>query len=362
MDGGNMIMERPVSFRDGRLILLDQTKLPTSVEYLELSDPEEVRAAIRELRVRGAPAIAMAAAYGYYLAAVSSMGADGRIVLADMERARQRLLSARPTAVHLAWALTRMRRAAEQAGAASKEYVCGALLAEAQAIQAEDEASCRAMGEHLLTLFKDGMGVLTHCNTGALATSRYGTALAGFYLAQERGWKLKVYADETRPVLQGARLTAWELQQAGIDVTLICDNMAASVMAQGLVQAAVVGADRIAANGDTANKIGTLGVAILARHYGIPFYVAAPIATIDPTISDGGGIPIEERPAEEITEGFGRRTAPLGVQVYNPAFDVTPHDLITAIVTERGIISPPYTAALSTLLQAAPHRATGRGV
>jgi methylthioribose-1-phosphate isomerase len=236
-------------------------------------------------------------------------------------------------------------------GAAATAQCKQALLDEAIAIQSEDEETCRLIGEHALELFEDGMGVLTHCNAGGLATAKYGTALAPFYLAQEQGIHLKVFADETRPVLQGARLTAFELQQAGVDVTLICDNMAGMVMNKGWINAVIVGTDRVAANGDVANKIGTYSVAVLAKAHDIPFYVACPLSTIDLNTPSGDLIPIEERNAEEITAGFGKRTAPEGVKVFNPAFDVTPHHLVTAIITEKGIVRPPFDVNLQKLFQ-----------
>lgn len=346
LEGASMLTERPVELRDGRLFLLDQTKLPGGVEWLELSTAPQVREAIRELRVRGAPAIGIAAAFGYALEANACAAASTEELRAALVPVRASLGSARPTAVNLTWALDRMERTLAGALGLSVAAAKERLLREAMAIQEEDEVACRLMGEHALSLLEDGMGVLTHCNTGGLATSRYGTALAACYVARERGWRLRVFVDETRPVLQGARLTAWELMRAGIDVTLICDSMAATVMAQGKVQAVLVGADRIARNGDTANKIGTLGLAVLARHFGVPFYVVAPTSTVDLQMENGRTIPIEERRPEEVTEAFGVRTAPAGVPVYNPAFDVTPADLITAIVTERGILRFPYEESL----------------
>jgi len=341
---------RPVRYVEGEIIMIDQTRLPAELHDLHLQTVEQVWQAIREMRVRGAPAIAIAAAYGYVLAALHTQAKHVAELRERMTPVRRYLESARPTAVNLFWAMERMERvmlalcathAAVDAQTAVRRVIAG-LTQEARAIQTQDEASCRAIGEHLLTLMHDGMGVLTHCNTGTLATSQYGTALAGMYLAKERGWEIHVFADETRPVLQGARLTAWELQQAQIDVTLICDNMAATVMAQGKVQAVMVGADRIAANGDTANKIGTLGLAVLAKHFCIPFYVAAPLSTFDPLTPSGQEIAIEERAGSEVTMPFGTRIAPQDVRVYNPAFDVTPHDLITAIISEQGIHRPPF--------------------
>lgn len=333
---------KSVEFRDDALILLDQTKLPEETVFLRLSTSEEVWHAIRSLQVRGAPAIGMSAAYGLYLGLRHADEGNTDAFFAQLEEQVTYLSSARPTAVNLFWALERLRNRAyhEREKGAGVAAIKRVLLEEARRIQQEDEQVCRKIGEHALTLLSDGMGILTHCNPGSLATAKYGTATAPFYLAKERGWNLKVYAGETRPVLQGARLTAWELQQAGIDVTLICDNMAAAVMANGWVQSVIVGTDRVAANGDVANKIGTYGLAVLAKAHGIPFYVAAPLSSVDLNTATGKGIPIEERPAEEVTHGFGKRTAPEGVRVYNPAFDVTPHTFVTAIVTEKGVVRP----------------------
>jgi methylthioribose-1-phosphate isomerase len=249
----------------------------------------------------------------------------------------------------LFWALDRMKQRTEALSHSDPSSLSAGLLIEAQQIQAEDEMTNRMIGEHALSLFKSGMGVLTHCNAGGLATAKYGTALAPFYLALEKGIDLKVFADETRPVLQGARLTAFELQQAGVDVTLICDNMAGMVMAKGWIQAVIVGTDRVAANGDVANKIGTYSVAVLAKAHNIPFYVACPLSTIDLNTPTGEQIPIEERHADEITHGFGKRTAPQGIKVFNPAFDITPHNYVTAIITEKGIIRPSYLENLPKL-------------
>jgi len=265
-----------------------------------------------------------------------------------VERAAAHLATSRPTAVNLFWALDRVRTcAAAHAGDTPSAFRL-ALVREALAIRDEDVAMCRAIGEHGVSLLQDGQTILTHCNAGGLATSEFGTALAPVYVAQERGMRVSVIADETRPLLQGARLTAWELQQAGVPVTLICDNMAAQVMKEGRVHAVLVGADRIAANGDAANKIGTYGVAVLAKAHGIPFYVLAPTSTIDHQTATGDAIPIEQRGSEEITHGFGRQTAPAGIAVYAPAFDVTPAALITAIITERGITRPDYHVSLAT--------------
>ncbi|MGN7469463.1 S-methyl-5-thioribose-1-phosphate isomerase [Brevibacillus sp. SAFN-007a] len=338
----------PVKWEDDVLVLLDQTRLPVETIYLRLATAEEVWGAIRRLEVRGAPAIGMAAAYGLYLGIRGSKAQTYEAFWQELNRQADYLGTSRPTAVNLFWALDRIKARVQKDAALPIAELKAAVLDEALAIQKEDAEVCRTIGEHLLTLLQDGMGVLTHCNPGALATAAYGTATAPFYLAKERGWNLKVYADETRPVLQGARLTAYELQQAGIDVTLICDNMAAMVMSQGKVQAVVVGTDRVAANGDVANKIGTYGVAVLAKAHGIPFYVAAPLSSVDLATPTGADIPIEERPAEEITHGLGKQVAPDGINVYNPAFDVTPARYITAIVTETGIFKPEEIAKSKT--------------
>ncbi|TVY10466.1 S-methyl-5-thioribose-1-phosphate isomerase [Paenibacillus cremeus] len=341
---------------EDRLDLLDQRLLPGEIVYLELTTSEQVWDAIKQLAVRGAPAIGISAAYGVYLG-VRALSGSREALLAEVLRQCDYLATSRPTAVNLFWALDRMRALAEallggaSTGDVTVEAAKQALLDEARAIQAEDEETCRLIGEHALGLFEDGMGVLTHCNAGGLATARYGTATAPMYLAKEKGMNLKVFADETRPVLQGARLTAFELQQAGVDVTLICDNMAGAVMAKGWVQAVIVGTDRVAANGDVANKIGTYSVAVLAKAHGIPFYVACPMSTIDLTTPTGGDIPIEERHEDEITQGFGKRTAPVGVKVFNPAFDVTPNEYVTAIITEKGVIRAPYEENLKKLFE-----------
>jgi methylthioribose-1-phosphate isomerase len=332
------------------LSLLDQRLLPEEIVFLRLTTPHQVWEAIRELKVRGAPAIGIAAAYGVVLGVVDFKGSVQDLA-AEVGRHTDYLATSRPTAVNLFWALDRMKartQALIQSGVTMEEAV-RALLEEAELIQAEDEATNRLIGEHALTLFEDGMGVLTHCNAGGLATAKYGTALAPFYLALEQGIHLKVFADETRPVLQGARLTAFELQQAGVDVTLICDNMAAHVMSKGWIQAVIVGTDRVAANGDVANKIGTYGVAVLAKAHNIPFYVACPLSTIDLSTPTGADIPIEERHPDEVSFGFGKRTAPQGVAIYNPAFDITPNELVTAIITEKGIIKAPYAETLKQL-------------
>ncbi|WP_127531208.1 S-methyl-5-thioribose-1-phosphate isomerase [Paenibacillus kobensis] len=334
------------------LDLLDQRLLPGEVVYLELRTSESVWDAIKHLAVRGAPAIGIAAAYGVVLGSRDAEGTPEQW-LGAVNKSADYLATSRPTAVNLFWALDRMKARAAQlvAEGGSLESLKQSLLDEAIAIQSEDEETCRLIGVHALELFEDGMGVLTHCNAGGLATAKYGTALAPFYLAKEQGINLKVFADETRPVLQGARLTAFELQQAGVDVTLICDNMAGMVMSKGWINAVIVGTDRVAANGDVANKIGTYSVAVLAKAHGIPFYVACPLSTIDLNTPSGDLIPIEERHAEEITEGFGKRTAPEGVKVFNPAFDITPNEYVTAIITEKGIIKPPFNVNLKKLFE-----------
>jgi methylthioribose-1-phosphate isomerase len=361
MSMNTSITEEVVSLRwnADHLELLDQRLLPEEVHYLDLTRAEEVWEAINHLKVRGAPAIGIAAAYGVHLAAERFLenkpNASLRELVAEINRQSDYLATSRPTAVNLFWALDRMKlRAAKWAAAPDAMHkatssLSQSLLVEAQQIQAEDEETCRMIGEHALTLFEDGMGVLTHCNAGGLATAKYGTALSPFYLALEKGIALKVFADETRPVLQGARLTAFELQRAGVDVTLICDNMAGMVMSKGWIQAVIVGTDRVAANGDVANKIGTYSVAVLAKAHHIPFYVACPLSTIDLSTAEGNLIPIEERHADEITQGFGKRTAPQGIKIYNPAFDITPHEYVTAIITEKGIIRPSYVENLPKL-------------
>jgi len=321
----------------GYLRLLDQTQLPGETVYIDCKDPTSVWESIRRLAVRGAPAIGVAAGYG--MVAAAGFVAEGDF-LAGLEAAGEYLISSRPTAVNLEWAVNRVLARARRTGDASVDEIREAMLDEARAIHSEDEAMCLSIGRAAAPLICQANGVLTHCNAGALATGGIGTATAGMYVAHASGHVFTVYCDETRPLLQGSRLTAWELIQAGIDAVVITDNMAAQVMREGRVDLVITGADRIAANGDAANKIGTYGLAILARRHGIPFYVAAPYSTFDLDLGSGDAIPIEQRGAEEITEGFGRRTAPEGVRTYSPAFDVTPADLITAIITDRGIIDP----------------------
>ncbi len=327
---------------DGSLDLLDQTLLPLEQTRLICEIPSQVFEAIVMLRVRGAPAIGIAAAYGVCLSVRPHLRETNSIKakIAAKECANY-LATSRPTAVNLFWALDRMRSVIERhAESDSATILSERLLGEAKSIHDQDRLMCHAIGRHGSQLLQDGFGVLTHCNAGGLATAEYGTALSAIFTAHDQGKRLKVYADETRPLLQGARLTAWELQRHGVDCTLICDSMAAQVMHEGKIQAVIVGADRITARGDTANKIGTMGVAILAAYHKIPFYVAAPTSTFDLQLTSGSDIPIEQRKSTEITEGFGRRTAPHGIHTYNPAFDVTPAELIHSIITERGVIHP----------------------
>lgn len=325
------------------LILLDQTLLPNEKAFLEIKTMKDLWDAIYELKVRGAPAIGIAAAYGLYLGTKESKANTTHELYEDFKKVKEYLASSRPTAVNLFWALDRMEVRFLKEYDKAPEDIKLSLKEEAQLIQKEDEEVCEAIGNYGLSLLQPGWGLLTHCNAGTIATAKYGTALAPIYLGQSKGYDFKVYADETRPLLQGARLTAWELKEANVDVTLICDNMASIVMQEGKVQAVLVGCDRVASNGDVANKIGTSGVAILAKHYGIPFYVCAPWSTIDLRCKTGQDIHIEQRPSEEVsTKWYEKPMAPEGVKVYNPAFDVTDNSLVTAIITERGIIYPPY--------------------
>lgn len=342
---------RSVKWENNELVILDQTKLPGMTEYITLEKAEDVWEAIFHLKVRGAPAIGIAAAYGLCVAMKDTDAKSVEEFLIALRMSSEYLASSRPTAVNLFWALARMEKKAAVNKDKTVEELKEILIKEAHAIRDEDESMCRAIGENALTLFHDGMTVLTHCNAGGLATAMFGTALAPIYLAKEKGWDIKVFADETRPLLQGARLTTWELLQADVDVTLICDNMAAVVMAKGFIDAVIVGCDRVAANGDTANKIGTYGLAVLAKAHNIPFYIAGPTSTIDMVTPSGKEIPIEERNSDEITCGMGRRTAPEGVKTFNPAFDVTPNELITAIITEKGVVKQPYSEGLKSLFE-----------
>ena len=338
-----------IEWKDDKLILLDQTLLPNEIKYEAFDTVEGVWDAIKVMKVRGAPAIGVSAAYGLYLGIKDAPEHSFAAFWSVLKEKSDYLATARPTAVNLFWALERMEGVAEENKTLPIATLKKRLLDEAKLIHKEDADINRKIGENLLTLLRDGMGILTHCNAGALATTKYGTATAPMYLSKEKGWHLKVYSDETRPRLQGSALTALELQQAGIDVTVITDNMAAVVMSQGKIDAVIVGTDRVAANGDVANKIGTLGVSILAKYYGIPFYVATPTPTIDLKVPSGKEIPIEERDVEEVIKRFGVLTAPKNCKVYNPAFDVTPHENVTAIVTEKGIVFPPYRENLKKL-------------
>jgi len=332
----------PVRWDGEHLMLLDQTRLPTQEIVRAYRSWRDVADAVRSLVVRGAPAIGIAAAFGVVLAARESRASDFDGLLTDLEEAIKGLGNTRPTAVNLFWALARMRRVAVASGDRPLAEIDRRLLAEAQTILDEDLAGNRAMGAHGAALVPAGGRILTHCNAGALATSGYGTALGVIRAAHERGRVALVWVDETRPVMQGSRLTAWEMVKEGIPHRLIADSAAALVMKRGLVDLIVTGADRVARNGDSANKIGTYGLAVLARHHGIPFYVAAPWSTIDPEIETGASIVIEERSAAEVRAVAGHATAPADSPVFNPAFDVTPAELISAIVTERGVHRPPY--------------------
>jgi methylthioribose-1-phosphate isomerase len=334
------------------VVLLDQTLIPNEIKYLHLTTQPEIWEAIRELRVRGAPAIGITAGYGAYLGVKNSVTDDFDTFYDVFKAVKEYLASARPTAVNLFWALDKMEACLMRNRDKSIEEIKEALRIQAEEIKAEDIRTNKAIGEFGLSLIQPNDGVLTHCNAGSLATGKYGTATAPMYLAQERGYNLKVFADETRPLLQGARLTTFELAVAGIDVTLICDNMAASVMKKGWIKAVFVGCDRVAANGDTANKIGTAGVAILAKEYNIPFFVCAPTSTIDMNTSIGDGIEIEEREPEEIyKKWYEKPTAPAqGVKFFNPAFDVTDAKYITGIITEFGIARPPYGESLAEIM------------
>jgi len=324
---------------DGHLRLLDQTLLPIDVCFIDCMDIATVHEAIRSLRVRGAPAIGITAAMGV-LVGLKNIP-SGSSLKKHYEDTDNYLRTSRPTAVNLFWALDRMKKKfIEIADLPDQRTILSILLEEALLIEKEDRAMCQSIGKIGANLVQDGFGILTHCNTGGLATAAYGTALSVIFTAYEQGKSIHVFCDETRPLMQGARLTSWELLQAGIPATLICDSMAAQVMKEGKINMVIVGADRIAANGDSANKIGTYGLSVLAHAHNIPFYVAAPSSTFDLTLKDGSGIPIEQRNPKEITEPFGKQVAPTGVSVYNPAFDVSPAHLITGIITEKSLITP----------------------
>ena len=362
-------MLQTISWTGSAARLLDQTKLPTETVYVDIVDERQMWDAIKRLVVRGAPAIGVAAAFGVYLG-VRETGGGAEALLARVNDVCRYLGTSRPTAVNLFWALDRIREVASfvygfSAKAPDKstavDDIKASILHECIAMLEEDNRVCRAIGEHGAKLLEKHRGpdgrinLLTHCNAGGLATVQFGTALAPVYVGHERGLQFHVFADETRPLLQGSRITAYELQENGIPVTVICDNMAATVMKEGKAAAVIVGTDRVAANGDVANKIGTLGVAILANYFGIPFYVAAPSSSIDLTLVSGSQIPIEQRDGAEVSQGFGRTTAPAGVDIYNPAFDVTPAKLVTAIITENGVAEAPYETSLSVMC-----RKTGR--
>ncbi len=332
------------------VIILDQTQLPNRTEYLTLKTAEDIYSAIKILAVRGAPAIGICAGYGMFVLADQKKDLDYETFAKEMHENGEYLISSRPTAVNLSWAVKRMLGVIDANADKSAAEIAQILYEESIAIQDEDIEMCRKISEYGLSLVKPGDGILTHCNAGPLATSRYGTAIGPMLLGKERGIEFHVFADETRPLLQGARLTSYELQKAGVDVTLICDNMASLVMKNGWVQACFVGCDRIAANGDFANKIGTSGVAILAKHYGIPFYTLGPTSTIDMTCATGADIKIEQRNPDEIrTMWYKEPMALKEVKCYNPAFDVTDHELLTAIVTDKGIIYPPFDVNLKKM-------------
>lgn len=339
----------PLKYEDDRLFLLDQTKLPGEEVFVEIKTAEDIYDAIKKLVVRGAPAIGVAAAYGLYVSMRGYQRGDISEFLDLTKNTANYINSSRPTAVNLSWALKRVldRIASSRTVSQAKAY----MLDEAEIIRRMDVESCLAMGELGLSLLKPKMGILTHCNAGTIATAQYGTCLAPIHLGQERGYDFKVFADETRPLLQGARLTSWELEKAGVDVTLICDNMAATVMKEGKIDAVVVGCDRMAANGDGANKIGTLQVAVLAKEYGIPFYMFVPTSTIDLDTKSGADIEIELRDAEEIKNlWYEKQMAPDGVKAYNPAFDVTDNKYITAVITEKSIVRPPFDKGLREVM------------
>jgi methylthioribose-1-phosphate isomerase len=345
-EGGEL---RTVWWEEGAVCLLDQRILPQRIEVARCRSAAEAAQAIRGMVVRGAPAIGCAAAYAMALAASQSRAADSATMLAELEEARRTLDAARPTAVNLAWATARVLRAAAASAGEGPGAIAAAALAEAHAVTAEDLAMCHAIGAHGAPLIPERGRVLTHCNAGGLATAGYGTALAPIRTAHAAGRRLHVLVDETRPLLQGARLTAWELQRAAIPLTLITDSMAGYFMQRGEVDCVIVGADRIVANGDVANKIGTYGLAVLANAHAIPFYVAAPSSTVDLTLADGSAIPIEQRDPSEVTSVGGAPLAAPGVPAANPAFDVTPARLVTAIITERGVIAPPFAVGLAEL-------------
>jgi methylthioribose-1-phosphate isomerase len=343
---------RTIEWRRGSIRIIDQTQLPLRLRYISIRSLNSLFEAIKSLRVRGAPALGAAAGWGVYLGIKDSRAKNGLQLYAEVERIARYIGSSRPTARNLFWGLERMIRVAKEHKHKTIAEMKRAFLKEAEEIAQEDRIACRKMGALGAQLVRNNEAILTVCNAGTLATIDYGTALGVIYAACSQGKKIKVFACETRPLLQGARLTAWELKRQGIDVTLICDNMAATLMAQGKISKVITGADRIAANGDAANKIGTYGLAVLARHHRIPFYVAAPASTFDLTIKRGQDIPIEQRDPKEVTELFFKKPiAPKGIRVYNPAFDVTPHSLIAGIITNKGIIKPPYQKNIKRLIR-----------
>ena len=340
-----------LKWQDDALILIDQTRLPEELIYETCRDVETVAQAIEVLMVRGAPAIGLAAAYGVVVGAQEAIDCDPAEFRRRVEESIDRLARTRPTAVNLFWALDQMRALLQAHQDSDNQTVRDAFLVTADRLFAEDRRICRQMGQNGAELLRDGGQVITHCNAGGLATADYGTALGVIYAAHENGKKVAVFADETRPLLQGSRLTAWELMQSGVDVKVICDNMAASVMRRESIDCCIVGADRIARNGDVANKIGTYGLAIVAREHGVPFYVAAPVSTLDISLASGEEIPIEERDPKEIRAGMGKATAPDDAPVYNPAFDITPKELVTAIISEKGIARPPFEPTLCSWVE-----------
>jgi len=341
---------RPVDWYNDRVRFIDQTRLPLEEIYFETDDVEVLADAIRSLRIRGAPALGIAAAFGIVLGARGYTGSNRSEFLRHIDTVSSIIGSTRPTAVNLFWALRRMQLIISAHPSGDIAEMKTSLLTEALAIQHEEIETCRMICRHGAGIIPDGSGVLTHCNTGALATGDHGTALGAIIHAHDTGKKVLVYVDETRPLFQGARLTTWELQHHGIDTVLITDSTAAFVMQQGKIDVVIVGADRIVANGEVANKVGTYTIAVLAEKHGIPFYVAAPSSTVDIGLSSGKEIPIEERDSREITEVFGHRIAPSGIAVYAPAFDVTHHELISGIITEYGILRPPYRTSIQAMM------------
>ena len=339
----------PVRWQGNALVLIDQRKLPNEFKLIHCRTISAVWNAIHELVVRGAPAIGIAAGYGVYVGLLEKRPKTQPEFLRALKQIGDFLKASRPTAVNLAWAIDRIAKKIQKLNEKDVSYLMKSVFSEAKLIHQEDQALCRAIGRSGNSLIRPKDYVLTHCNAGGLATSGFGTALAVLFTAKDKGKKLHVFATETRPLLQGARLTMWELKRYGIPATLICDSAVGTLMRQGKIKKVIVGADRIARNGDTANKIGTYTLASLAQLHGVPFYIAAPVSTFDFSISGGKHIPIEERAPDEVVDGFGKRTAPPGVKVYNPAFDVTPHPLITAFITDRGVLKPPFSKSFQCL-------------